>query len=181
MLSIGRRLQDRVLDGILRSEGSLYTDDPVDRGGPTKFGITLSSYRSWLGDDTATSSDLSLIDASTAREIYRSKYFIGHGFGFFASRPGVYAHLLDMAVLHGPKKSAIILQRAIGGIDADGVIGPMTISAATDLGDRDLSQRVVRERVLYLCRIVRDDPSQSRFLVGWVRRVFSWSDMDYFV
>ena len=173
MIATAREAQDRILDRILQREGSGYVDDPVDRGGPTKYGITLSTFRYWLGDGAATGADLSRIDEATAREIYRQVYFRGHGFGNVMGHMSVYEHMLDMAVHHGPPRSIKILQKALG-VTVDGIIGPETRSSIAVIGDHDLSLRVVGERVLFISRIVRDDPSQSRFLVGWQKRAVSF-------
>ena len=37
-----------IIDGIIKREGG-YVDHPADRGGPTKFGITLATLEAWRG------------------------------------------------------------------------------------------------------------------------------------
>ena len=41
---------DDIIDGIIRREGSTYTNDPADPGGPTKYGITLATHHATFYD-----------------------------------------------------------------------------------------------------------------------------------
>ena len=36
-----------IIDDVLEAEGSKYTNDPADPGGPTRWGITLKTLRRW--------------------------------------------------------------------------------------------------------------------------------------
>lgn len=44
-----------IIDMILNDEGGwVYTDRPLDRGGPTYAGVTLKTYNRWLVEDLGT-------------------------------------------------------------------------------------------------------------------------------
>jgi lysozyme family protein len=62
---------EEMIDDILRKEGA-FVNDPVDRGGPTNFGITQNVYSKWLGR-MATVAQTRNMDEATAREIYELK------------------------------------------------------------------------------------------------------------
>lgn len=62
-----------ILDKVLVSEGG-YGYDPVDPGGPTKYGITIYDVRSYVKKN-ATSLDVKNLTLAQAKEIYKSKYW----------------------------------------------------------------------------------------------------------
>jgi lysozyme family protein len=63
---------DAIISEVLAREGG-YVDHPADRGGPTNFGITLATLADFVGHPV-TASDVRLLDETTARTIYRSRY-----------------------------------------------------------------------------------------------------------
>ena len=54
----------------------------------------------------------------------------------------------------------------------DGVVGNKTLSAINDYpNQRQLFPRIKNERLAFIDRIVKNNPSQRRFLKGWKNRV----------
>lgn len=58
---------------VLKSEGG-YTNDPLDRGGPTNFGITIWDYRAYINKQ-GTAEDVRRMTVDQAKAIYKSKYW----------------------------------------------------------------------------------------------------------
>jgi lysozyme family protein len=157
---------DDLLEDIIHQEGEAYTDHPADRGGPTRYGITLGTLRRWRGDDVWPH-DVEALTKAEALAIYRNRYVEAPG---FAELPDpIRGQLVDSGVLSGPPRAIRDLQQVLG-VAVDGVLGPLTLAA---LGASDLvalNTRLVRQRVERLVRLVQHDPSQLVFLLGWVRR-----------
>ncbi len=66
-----------IISDILRREGDRYTNHPADRGGPTKYGITLltlAAYRDAMNaggeHPSATAADVERLTEVEARAIY---------------------------------------------------------------------------------------------------------------
>lgn len=82
-----------------------------------------------------------------------------------------FAHF-DACVHHGPGAAAKMLQRAAG-VTPDGDIGPATIKAINTLCSTApdvFVKLMLAERRRYLSAIVRNKPSQQKFIVGWMNR-----------
>lgn len=160
---------DRILAHVLEMEGG-YTDDPYDPGGPTNLGITLATYaaslRTPLNDATRRDliDGLRNLDKAAAREIYQTRYWLTSN----AHRlPTALAAMhFDAAVNHGVTGAARMLQEALS-VEADGEIGPITLSAARK---RPLSETLSRYAAIRL-RIYQSLPHFWRFGRGWTRRV----------
>jgi lysozyme family protein len=81
--------------------------------------------------------------------------------------------LVDDAVLSGPRAAVTTLQLALG-VKPDGLLGPVTVAAATEADAKSLRTKLVVARALRLARIVQRDSTQSRFIVGWLQRTFGF-------
>ena len=159
-----------IIDDILRREGgSKKTNDPKDGGGRTQYGIAERSNPKAWADGKVTEEE--------ARAIYEQKYIIAPGFNKIP-HPKLQAQLVDFGVNSGPRVAIEKLQ-AIVGADVDGEIGPQTLAAVeTFYKDVDdparLNNLLVVERVKMIGRIVVRNPSQVKFLSGWLNRAFEF-------
>lgn len=147
-----------------------YSNDPYDPGGPTNRGVTLEVYARFKNetvDDTSRArliAELKRIPDATVTAIYRQRYFDPASCPVFTA-PLALMHF-DAAVNHGVG-AAIRMLQGVGGVTADGEIGPETLSAIgakslADLLDDYAETRRARYRAL---------PHFWRFGRGWLKRV----------
>jgi lysozyme family protein len=156
-----------IIAGIIEREGG-FVNHPADRGGPTKFGITLSTLAAFRGF-AVTANDVMAMSRAEAEEIYRERYIDRPGFSRIVSSR-LRATLVDTAVLHGPDRAVRWLQEALR-VKVDGVLGPKTAAAANAASDIALIKAVTAQRILHFHQIVTADPGQAVFIRGWVHRV----------
>lgn len=171
---------DSIIDEILLREGwPDYTNNPADRGGPTKGGITLRSWREYTGNPFATSEQLEDITEQQARSFYRHRHVIEPGFDHIDD-PYLRELVVDAGVHHGIRRAAKWLQRAAG-VTQDGVIGPNTLAAVNTTNARALYLYIVNYRLRLFGRLVGQDPElrraeaagfnlQARWAGGWNNR-----------
>jgi len=57
------------------------------------------------------------------------------------------------------------------GVTADGIVGPKTIAAVNAADPVDLVNKVYNGRVTHFNNIVKANPSQKKWLNGWMNRV----------
>lgn len=161
---------DQIIDGVINREGG-YVHHPADRGGPTKFGITLKTLEDWRGD-LVTAEDVKALTLDEARDIYRQWYI--HRPGFNRIKDGLLRALaVDLAVNHGQKKATQMLQLAAG-VTPDSVFGPVTEKALNDMDARKAFLNACAERGILYGAIITKDPAQSAFALGWARRNAEW-------
>ena len=161
----------QILDDLIRREGG-YVDDPADRGGPTNYGITQRTLRAWRGQ-VVTAADVRRLTRGEARAIYRRRYVDAPG---FATLPDpLRAQVIDNAVLSGPRQAVKDVQRAIGGVTVDGQLGPQTRAALTQRGVAVVHAQLIQVRAARIGRIVQRDPTQARFLAGWLTRITAFA------
>jgi lysozyme family protein len=184
---------DRCLKLILVSEGG-FVNDPVDKGGATNLGITLTTLRQYYdrygygdfdGDGDVDIQDVRLLDTQTeASPIYHT-FFWDRVRGDDLSS-GIDYVVFDSSVNHGPTNAGRFLQRAINrmgkNLVVDGVIGPKTITASLQFDSAMLSEDILKEREIFYRKIVAKDQSQVKFFKGWMNRLSHIrSDLNQFV
>ncbi len=170
---------DDALNRVLRLEGD-YTDDPTDRGGQTRFGVTLAVARAH-----GYTGEMRALPLETARAIYRADYWDALGLDTVAAWHAPLAlHLFDIAVNMGTASAGRFLQRALNlmnrgqrlfaDLPVDGALGPGTAAALQRLGegDKPLLLRLVQayQGRRYI-EIIEHDPTQERFTRGWIARL----------
>ena len=157
----------KALRFILRWEGG-FVDDPADRGGRTNRGVTQRTYDSWRSRQGLAPRDVKDIEEAEVSAIYEGDYWIPPRCDILAS-PLDLAEF-DTAVNMGVRRSVRILQTVLG-CGVDGAFGDTTKTAAAncDPGDAVVQYCKVREGIYR--GIVQRDPTQARFLKGWMNRL----------
>lgn len=163
---------DEIVGMIFAHEGSDYTDLPSDKGGPTKYGITIDTLSSWRHSE-CTSEDVKNLTEQEATEIYKGKYIIHPGFDTI-SDVRLRAALVDMGVMFGYIRAIQTLQSLVH-VSQDGVLGPLTQSAANYTHDiRGLINQISGVRIQMHAKRVNQDHTQLAFLTGWINRALSF-------
>jgi len=179
----------RVFARIIKVEGG-WSDDRADRGGATKYGISLRFAKA-LGhidanrdgfadldlnlDTVIDGQDIRKITPQIAEGLYFEHFWIGPGFWTLPAT--IDSAMFDQAV-HAGTTAAIRLIRAScprSGLPLpdDGALGPLTRRAIDRACARDKGRLldIFRQEAANRYRaIVSVDPTQARFLTGWLRR-----------
>lgn len=162
---------DGIITDVLKAEGwDTYTDRPNDRGGPTKWGITLKAWAEYVGHDV-TADVIKEITETQARVFYEEEYVRAPRFDQLPEP--LMSLTVDCGVNHGPRAAAKWVQRACGARQ-DGAIGPKTIEAVVASNLLTVYLRVCAFRIRLYGRIVRRDPTQAEFAAGWNNRAAKW-------
>jgi lysozyme family protein len=164
-----KSIQD-ILTDIIDREGRTYENVPGDRGGPTKFGITLGRLKTERGH--ASWEDVRSLTETEARDIYYRAYFERPQIDNLP--PEIQPFILDWYVTSGTWaiKGLQDVLRDLGiDLKADGVIGNLTLDAAQAAQDgmgEDLLRALIVERAHFFGRIVANDEGQGKFIRGWI-------------
>ncbi|MBF9232072.1 glycoside hydrolase family 108 protein [Microvirga alba] len=160
----GATLFDECLALVLLHEGG-FVQHALDPGGATKFGITRETLARSRARPVAVE-DVRNLTKAEAGAIYRRLYWDTVQAGDLP--PGMALAVFDLAVNSGPARAARMFQSVLG-IEADGVIGPLTLSAARKSDQADVVRRLTRARLGFLARLA----SWSVFGRGWRVRVLA--------
>ncbi len=139
--------------------GDKITDDPDDPGGLTKYGISQRAHPDL---------DIRNLSEAEAKQIYLHQYWMPAKVN---ELPDVLKLAqFDASVNTGVKRANKLLQKALK-VQADGIVGPVTIKAAHDKGAGVLTS-VLAHRALFYVGLATKKPANSKYLFGWLRRVF---------
>ncbi len=164
-----------IVNGVIDLEGG-YVNNPVDKGGPTKYGITLSVARAY-----GYSGSMRDMPRSLAEEIYSKRYIKEPKFDqvfYLDTKIGI--ELIDTGVNMGPSTAAQFFQRWLNAFSeerlfVDGRLGALTINCFKNflLKRGDLGRSVMLKALNGLqaaryLEIVEKNPSQKEFIFGWI-------------
>lgn len=165
---------DQALKVIFDHEGRLFTQDPFDPGGATKYGITIETLSAVLGH-AATPDDVRKLTEGDATRIYRTRYWEALRLDLLPSYDLALV-VFDQAVQCGPKAAVERLQKVLN-LPVDGRMTGKTLAAAVAVPAPDFAAfEYVRESMKHYAKIVVNNPAQRRFLAGWCERLFSLLD-----
>lgn len=170
--------ENEIINEILKSEGG-YVNDPADRGGPTKYGITLPTLEAHRGNAAGSlkAYDILSLTEDEARDIYRQQYIRDPGFDGIHD-PWVRSFIVDCGVLSGQSYASKLVQRAAG-VTEDGVLGPVSMSAINGANPMHLRADILADRARFLGRIVSKNledkdkdgvPDNTEMAYGWFNR-----------
>lgn len=173
--------EDQIITDILRREGwDRYTNIASDRGGPTKWGITLAAWCDYKHDPTLGAQHVQAITELEARAFYRFKHIVEPGFDKVQD-PYLRELLIDAGVNHGPRHPSKWVQWAAE-VPQDGKLGPISLAAINAAAPLELFLWVCSFRVRLYGRLTSGDPAlkaaravgyrlQAEFTAGWCNRI----------
>lgn len=187
-----------IIDYLLDVEGwPKYTNNPNDKGGPTRGGITLRTLRSWPGYAAAEAETLKSLPDYIARQIYANMYIETPKFDKIDDAL-LRWQIVDAGVLHGPARTKHWLQEAVGltGSDVDGILGPKTLSIINNMPTLDpwpdvltwpdvlaihfhsTALKFAAIRLRFIASIVHGDHSQAVWINGWTARATKFIELE---
>ena len=149
---------DTAFSLLLGHEGD-FSDHEADTGGKTRYGVTEAVAR-----EVGYKGDMRELPLDLAKRIYLERYW--KPISADDLPPGIRYIVFDGAVNSGPAQSARWLQRALG-VEADGVIGPKTLTAAYAHPHETLRIGILAQRLRFMTGLA-NWPAFSR---GWARRI----------
>jgi len=167
-----------MLTKILNHEGG-FVNDPDDKGGATKYGVTQKALSKHLGKE-ATVEDVKKLDIEVAKTIFKEEYYFKAKINFLP--PEIQQQVFDCSVNHGAKRAIKFVQHVCNiaefePLTVDGANGSNTIKvshvAQKEMGDW-FTNAIADERINFYHSIVAKNPSQRKFLKGWLKRADSF-------
>lgn len=172
-----------LIDRAIGREGK-YVDNPADRGGATRWGITEQVARAYGYDG-----DMRSLPRDRAASIYERIYWVDAGFQPVALRyPDIAELLFDTGINMGVSVAATFLQRCLNVFNAGGAhyadltvdsrLGPVTLLAldafqqrrGVEGGDR-LFEAIAALRGARYIEISEARPANEAFTYGWFGRL----------
>jgi lysozyme family protein len=154
---------DKCFDFTVGVEGG-YSNNLHDKGGPTKYGITLPVLSAWRGGIELDAEDVECMDLAEAKDIYKHNYWTPiHGDEL---PQGIDLCTFDAAINSGVSNAIRWLQAVIK-VKVDGLLGPKTIIAAQTCEPGEVINDLLNLREAYL----RSLPDWKYFGKGWKHRI----------
>jgi lysozyme family protein len=140
-----------------------------DHGGPTNMGITAATLAEARNRGLVRlGATIDNLRREEAERIYFHLYWTPARCPEFPAP--LDACLFDAYVNHRPHVAARLIQAAVGA-EQDGIVGPATIRLAHAAELVGAVNRYAQERTSLYHAIVAADPTQQKFLHGWLNRV----------
>ena len=152
-----------------RAKKKGWANDPNDTGGATMVGITIGTYRSYCrykGWKTPTVEDLKNIQYKVWRDIVYAMYWNKWKADTIEDQKA--ANMAVDWVWHSGAGTIKKVQ-ALLGVTADGIVGPKTIAKFN--ATHDIVDKIYIARKNYFDTIVKNNPSQKKWLKGWMNRL----------
>lgn len=169
---------NKAFDHIILVEGG-YSDNPLDSGGKTKYGVTESLARKY--GYTGRMSDLSL---DKARAIYKSHFWDAMMLDEVCEvAPKVALEMFDTGVNMGVGRAVKFLQRSLNvlnnresyhnDITADGIMGNNTLKSLNSIvgvrGEDVLDKMLNCLQGAFYVRLAEQREKDEAFIYGWFK------------
>jgi len=164
-------------DLMMIHEGG-WVNDPIDRGLETFRGISRKFWPNWSGWDiidlAKTQSNFpanlkSNIDLNDLVIEFYKENFWDRWQADKINNQSIASIIVDW-LLNSGIWGIKIPQRILGLVE-DGIVGPKTLNAVNSSNQKGLFQDVKNAREQFYWNIVKNNPSQSKFIKGWLNRL----------
>lgn len=156
---------------ILQHEGG-YANVKFDKGGSTKYGITLETWKhvgyDKNGDGKINDADIRLLSEKDFEHVLK-KNFWDKWKADSIKNQSIANIVVDWLWSSG--KWGIIYPQRILGVKDDGVVGSKTIAALNAADPAALFNKIKEQRIQFVRNIVKNNPSQKKFIKGWENRI----------
>jgi lysozyme family protein len=143
-----------------------YSNDQNDAGGETKFGISKRSYPNL---------DIKNLTLEQAKGLYFRDFWMKSKCENIEDE-SIATKFFDLAVHTGIPQAVKLIQRALRAagesVVEDGIIGSITLKAINKADPTDLLAALKSESAGYYRLIANLNPSQKRFIEGWLNRAY---------
>lgn len=159
----------KLIPFILKWEGG-FANHPNDKGGATNKGITIATFRQYMGQD-ATVAQLKAMTNEQWETIFKKGFWHPFG-GDNIANQSIANICVDWAWCSGTRTAIKQVQRLLGIAD-DGIVGNVTLSAINNANSKKLFDKIKSSRLAFVEAIVKRYPTQKVFLKGWRNRINS--------
>ena len=165
---------------ILKWEGG-FVDDPIDKGGPTNMGVTIDTWKQ-IGYDVDGDGDIDIDDlihlnkTQVVVDVLKPHYW-NKWRGDDIKNQSIANLVVDWT--WGSGVWGIKYPQRVLGVKDDGIVGKITLAAINNYPDqKELFDLLWNRRKKHFEDIVKKDPTQQRFLNGWLNRLndFKYSE-----
>lgn len=175
------------VDSLLEDEGG-FVCDKNDHGGATNFGISLRFLNNLISkgtpeeishyftNKTIDADFVKKINAEFAKNIYYYCFWIPCHLDKIDS-VSIARKVLSCIVNLGAWKGSTLVQHAINSLRkdkvkilVDGKIGQKTIDAINEITMEEFLKAIEDYLIDYYISIVEEEPTQAKFLKGWISR-----------
>lgn len=167
---------------VLQHEGG-FVNNPNDKGGPTNWGVTQKTYNEYMTKLSgrpyqSTIDEIKSMPIGNAINIYKALYWDKMS-GDKIKKYAIAAAIFDQAINRGTSAAVKQAQRVLKAnfnypsIAEDGVMGAGTITALNTIDEAKFLNSYLQESILAYKKIVQNNPTQTVFLNGWLKRVES--------
>lgn len=162
------------LNPIIRKWEGGYINDPTDKGGATNMGVTIATWKR-VGydkdhDGDIDSTDIKLLSPDDFNYVLKSYWNTWKADQIVNQK---IANILVDWVWGSGKWGVIIPQRILGlkGTDVDGQVGNQTLGLVNAADPVVLLAKIYAARQDFLHGIVAGNPSQVKYIKGWLNRL----------
>lgn len=167
----------------IKVEGERFTRIKLDRGGATKYGVTIVTYTFWCNgkkitivvcdknnDGKITAIDLNRTTIEDVKPIYKALYW-DVAKGDQIKNQAIAEFITDFFINSGASTRNIKLIQKCLKIKEDGIFGTKTLKAINSKNPKKLFKVLLAFRTKFFENIVKRNPSQKVFLKGWKNRL----------
>jgi lysozyme family protein len=163
---------DSALAYLLGDEGTKYTDNPADSGGPTKFGVTLAMWGKFTSQPV-TADDISNLTLFQVKPFYELVFWQPLGCDKLTD-PGICIALFDSGVLYGVPQASLMAQQAAnlcgGNLICDSILGEESVAFLNGMTREMFLVALYTILMQRIEKVIANDPKDEVFRKGWTER-----------